>query len=268
MVHINGVRHCIVRFRQLHALHEQLRREFMPHTLPSFPPKKLLPLTLAQIEERRIGLENYLQIVSQDPRIAHSLTFNGFLLAAQQETRSEKMEEVGLDVFLMNDRKISVRGLTILQTEEVLEVSFKDLIPSIIPLPNFSFLFFQRVCKQLDVPDEYVYYFALYLMQRRENGDFVIVRKLQDFESPYISQKSCSSGSLKLVLRKASWDPQIDEELFLHPSTLNLLYTQTIAEVERGWIQADAETRKHLAGLQAMGDKKAVSGIANFLISL
>ena len=105
-------------------------------------------------------------------------------------------------------------------------------------------------------------------MQRRENGDFVIVRKLQDFESPYISQKSCSSGSLKLVLRKASWDPQIDEELFLHPSTLNLLYTQTIAEVERGWIQADPETRKHLAGLQAMGDKKAVSGMAIFLISL
>ena len=35
------------------------------------------------------------------------------------------MTEVDLEVFLMNDHKIVVRGLTIVQTEEVLEVSDK-----------------------------------------------------------------------------------------------------------------------------------------------
>ena len=50
------------------------------------------------------------------------MTFNGFLLASQQESRSERTEEVTLDVYLMNDSKVSVRGLTILQTDEVLEV--------------------------------------------------------------------------------------------------------------------------------------------------
>eukprot|EP00095_Tigriopus_kingsejongensis_P010016 maker-scaffold1048_size67263-snap-gene-0.22 protein:Tk10016 transcript:maker-scaffold1048_size67263-snap-gene-0.22-mRNA-1 annotation:"sorting nexin-17" len=233
VVHINGVRHCNVRFRQLHTLNEQLRREFHPSTIPSFPPKKLLPLSHAQIEERRICLEKYLQLLSQDPRIANSITFNGFLLAAQQETRAEKTEDVNLDVFLMNEQKISIRGLSILQTEEVLE----------------------RVCQQLQVPDEYVYYFALFLLERKEDGEFVIVRKLQDFESPYISQKSASHGTLKLVLRKACWDPKIDMELFNHKVTLNLLYTQTIAEVERGWILANPETKRQLARLQAMGSK-------------
>lgn len=111
------------------------------------------------------------------------------------------------------------------------------------------------MCQQLSIPDEFVYHFALFLMQRKEDGDFVIVRKLQDFESPYISQKS-SIGTLKLVIRKASWAPEIDEALFDHKSTLNLLYVQTIAEVERGWIQVSNETQSQLAQMQARGDKK------------
>ena len=81
-----------------------------------------MPLSLNQLEDRRIGLEKYLQLLSQDPRVANGITFNGFLLAAQQETASEKSDEVDLDVYLMNDSKISIRGLTVLQTEEVLEV--------------------------------------------------------------------------------------------------------------------------------------------------
>ena len=86
-------------------------------------------------------------------------------------------------------------------------------------------------------------------MQRKKRADvgdeqFSIVRKLQDFESPYISQKTASS-TLKLVLRKASWDPRIDEELIAaNKATLNLLYVQTLAEVEREWVVADAETRE------------------------
>ena len=83
-----------------------------------------MPLSLNQLEDRRIGLEKYLQLLSQDPRVANGITFNGFLLAAQQETASEKSDEVDLDVYLMNDSKISIRGLTVLQTEEVLEVRF------------------------------------------------------------------------------------------------------------------------------------------------
>lgn len=132
-----------------------------------------------QLEDRRIALEKYLQQACQDPRVVHGSTFNGFLLGAQQETRQENMDEVDLEVFLMNDHKIIVRGLTVLQTDEVLE----------------------RVCRQLDVPEEFVYYFGLYLLERKPSGHMTITRKLQHFESPYISQKS--NGISKIVLRKA-----------------------------------------------------------------
>lgn len=42
--------------------------------------------TLFKVEERRLLLEKYLQLLSQDPRVISSLSFNGFLLGAQQET--------------------------------------------------------------------------------------------------------------------------------------------------------------------------------------
>lgn len=232
-IHMNGVHHCSVRYRQLHALHENLRREFPPSTLPSFPPKKILPLTIGQVEERRLGLEKYLQLLSQDPRVVSGVSFNGFLLGAQQETHDEKMMEVDLDVFLMNDHKILVRGITIMQTEEVLE----------------------RVCQQLGVPDELVFYFALFLIRRDVHRDrgMTIVRKLQDFESPYTSQKIDKSS--KLVMRKCSWDPQIDDILLSNKVTLNLLYTQTVSDVELKWVQGSQEIEKQLARLQARGAK-------------
>ena len=40
-----------------------------------------------QVEERRLGLEKYLQLLSQDHRVVTGISFNGFLLGAQQVSR-------------------------------------------------------------------------------------------------------------------------------------------------------------------------------------
>ena len=77
----------------------------------------------------------------QDARVSNGVTFNGFLLAAQMETRAAMAAAaaaadktgsataesvVGVDVFLMNDQKVTVRGKSILQTDEVLEVQYRS----------------------------------------------------------------------------------------------------------------------------------------------
>ena len=222
----------------------------------------MLILSQAQVEERRFGLERYLQLVSQDPRLSQGLAFNGFLLASQQETHAdpERTNEVDLDVFLMNDQKITVRGWTVLQTQDVIE----------------------RVCLQLGILDQHISHFGLFLVQRAEsnmrpglnngpvasgekfqsntsNNQMTLVKKLQDYESPYISLKShpvsAMGHKLKLMLRKACWDSRIDSELFRHKGSLNVLYFQTLSDVERGWISADPETRKQLGSMQARGAK-------------
>ena len=64
-VHINGILHCRLRYRQFHSFHLELRREFGP-LIPQFPPKKLFTLNETEIEERRLNLEKYLQLVSQE----------------------------------------------------------------------------------------------------------------------------------------------------------------------------------------------------------
>ena len=127
-VHLNGLHHCSVRYRQLHHLHQQLKRELPPGTpMPTFPPKKLMVLSPIQLEERKMSLERYLQLVSQEPRLSTCLAFNGFLLASQQESWADADggTMVELDVYLMNDQKYTVRGRGSMQTEDVLEVSAK-----------------------------------------------------------------------------------------------------------------------------------------------
>ncbi|KAJ8926848.1 hypothetical protein NQ314_020699 [Rhamnusium bicolor] len=117
-IHINGVFHCTVRYKQLHNLNEQLKKEFGNDSIPPFPPKKLLPLTASQLEERRALLEKYIQTLGQDSKLVSSELIIGFLLSAQQETTCERKQEVNLDVYTMNNYHIPVRVSTFDRTEQ------------------------------------------------------------------------------------------------------------------------------------------------------
>lgn len=61
-IYINGSFHCCLRYKQLHSLHEQLKKSLANLSLPQFPPKKFLTLTQSELEQRRLGLERYLQL--------------------------------------------------------------------------------------------------------------------------------------------------------------------------------------------------------------
>ena len=68
----------------------------------------MLILSQVQVEERRYGLERYLQLISQDTRLSQTLAFNGFLLASQQETHADpertKEVEASEDIITETDR--------------------------------------------------------------------------------------------------------------------------------------------------------------------
>lgn len=92
---------------------------------------------------------------------------NSFLRNAQQESVGSISERTTLDVYLMNGYQLQIDLMTTDQTNDVLH----------------------KVCQQMNLPHQYIDYFALFVIRRDDDNDMVILRKLQPFESPCISQK-------------------------------------------------------------------------------
>jgi sorting nexin-17 len=169
--------------------------------------------------------------VGQDPVLSKSHLLRTFLLNAQQESAFVETYESTLDVFLMNDYRITVNITTTEYTAKVLEKSLRAI----------------------DLPEDYTYYFALFLIRKELDGTVTLVRKLMDFESPFISLRAASD--CQIVIRKNYWDPSYDLDLMRDRIALNLLYIQSISDIERGWVIASPETRQCLSSLQVVGKK-------------
>lgn len=118
--------------------------------------------------------------VGQDSQLVTSELLKGFLLSAQHETNCETNQETDLEIYIMNGYQISLGVLTTDRSDQVLS----------------------KACKQINLPPEYINYFSLFLIKKEENNvDITILRKLQDFESPYISHKSIQDSN-RVVIRK------------------------------------------------------------------
>uniref|UniRef100_A0A2C9M5Q8 Ras-associating domain-containing protein n=1 Tax=Biomphalaria glabrata TaxID=6526 RepID=A0A2C9M5Q8_BIOGL len=188
------------------------------------------------------ALDNVL--LSQDPQIGNSSLFNNFLLTAQQESQTEEAERVTLDAFLMNGHKITVNIMSTDQTEDVLEA----------------------VAQQIEIPDDFVHYFGLYLVKKEDDGDNSIVRRFQEFESPYLSLKAANKdGVHRIVLRKGYWDSSYDDDLLENKVTMNLLYVQANNDIERQWILATKDQLNHLSNLKKKGSKREFLRLARTL---
>lgn len=232
---INGVYHCSLRYSKFHEFNAKLRKEFDVDILPSFPPKKIFSLTSTQVETRRFELEKYIQLISQIPQIVSSDIFVNFFISAQKESLQEKDEEVTLEVFTPNDRKVVVGVKSLDKTEAV----------------------YQEVASKLNIPEKFLCYFGLFLVCRNQNNDFSIVRRLQGFESPYISLKYSLNSSEKhqLSVRKTFWDPAYDEDLIEDRVSMNLLYHQAVSDVENGWVDLTPAQLQRLQNLSKKGSK-------------
>ena len=118
-------------------------------------------------------------------RCSHSIP----MFVRNQETQQVPTEEVSLEVLLSNGQKVLVSVLTSDQTEDVLEVRhlFCTGVPSPVPpalLPGlevigttlFDELYLlpclQAVAAKLDLPDDLIGYFSLFLVREKEDGAF------------------------------------------------------------------------------------------------
>ena len=220
-IHVNGTYHCSARFSSLSVLHEKLKREFGAGCLERFPGKQFFYLKPEQCTERRWGLQRWFQKIAQQPVIVQGQTFQSFLLNAQKEVQRGPEEDVQLEVYLVNGKSVKVDITSTDQTDDVLET----------------------VCSVLELGTDLTYYFGLYLVD--DVSGRTIIRKLQDFESPYISLMRAEPHQ-RIQLRKSYWDVNIDQLLYDDPIALNLLYIEAIADLKNEFISVPADQQDAL----------------------
>jgi len=80
------------------------------------------------------------------------------------------------------------------------------------------------------------------------------VGRLEDYECPCVSIKRMGDDT-RIVLRKSRWESTTNDLLETDSVGLHLLYVQTVADIESGWIHVDKEKLHALAVLQTQGKK-------------
>ncbi|XP_055142896.1 sorting nexin-31 isoform X2 [Symphalangus syndactylus] len=133
-----------------------------------------------------------------------------------------------LDIFLPNEQSIKIEIMTSDTAERVLEVVSHKI----------------GLCREL------LCYFSLFLIWFGKEGKLSVVKKLADFELPYVSLGSSEVENCKVGLRKWYMDPSFDSMLMDCRAAVDLLYMQAIQDIEKGWAKPTQAQRQKLEAFQ------------------
>ncbi|XP_031525553.1 sorting nexin-31 isoform X3 [Papio anubis] len=133
-----------------------------------------------------------------------------------------------LDIFLPNEESIKIEIITSDTAERVLEVASHKI----------------GLCREL------LGYFGLFLIRFGKEGKLSVVKKLADFELPYVSLGSSEVENCKVGLRKWYMDPSLDSTLMDCRAALDLLYMQAIQDIEKEWAKPTQAQRQKLEAFQ------------------
>lgn len=143
----------------------------------------------------------------------------------------------------------------------------------------------ENVLNTLKVDIKYMPYFSLYVRCNDRHIDapssagqfngvsnhkscFKLIRRLQNFEAPYLTLKTLNNGtttrsattpSHDIVIRTSYWDANYDNDLFSDFNALKLVYKQTQSDIETyssTYLEVSKEVRHQLKSF----DKKISSG--------
>ncbi|NXN53853.1 SNX31 protein, partial [Rynchops niger] len=203
-------------------------RQLFGSAVPAFPPKFYLAMTKSMADERRLQLEQYLQNVTLDSNITNSDVFIGFFRKLQQDTFKIQTQRAFLDVYLADGSNIRLDIQTSDTAERILEVAS---------------------CK-VGLPRELIKYFSFFFFQDDDDGALSVVKKVADFELPYVSLQSMKELHCKLGIRKWYMDPSLDTLLMDCRASLNLLYMQAVQEVKKNWVKPTEGQMQELEFLQ------------------
>ncbi|XP_040116912.1 sorting nexin-31 isoform X5 [Oryx dammah] len=106
------------------------------------------------------------------------------------------------------------------------------------------------VSHNIGLCQELLGYFGLFLIQFCKEGRLSVVKKLADFELPYVSLRSSEVENCKIGLRKWYLDPSLDARLMDCRTAVDLIYMQAIQDIEKEWAKPTEVQRQQLEALQ------------------
>ncbi|XP_049710132.1 sorting nexin-31 [Loxodonta africana] len=97
---------------------------------------------------------------------------------------------------------------------------------------------------------ELLCYFGLFLIRFHKEGKLSVVKKMADFELPYVILQSSQVENCKVGLRKWYMDPSLDSMLMDCKAAVDLIYLQAIQDIEKEWAKPTQAQREKLTALQ------------------
>ncbi|NXE33780.1 SNX31 protein, partial [Ptilorrhoa leucosticta] len=146
----------------------------------------------------------------------------------RQDTLKIQTQRAFLDVYLADGSNIRLYIQTSDTAERILQVT---------------------LC-EAGLSREFIKYFSLFFFQDCDDKALSVVKKVAEFELPYVSLQSMRELHCKLGIRKCYMDPSLNTLLMDCRTSLNLLHRQTIQEVKRNWVKPTDEQMQELEFLQ------------------
>uniref|UniRef100_A0A914XT91 PX domain-containing protein n=1 Tax=Panagrolaimus superbus TaxID=310955 RepID=A0A914XT91_9BILA len=251
-IHVNGAFHASVRYSNLCTLHEKLIENFgFRLSGPEFPPKKIWKtLDAKALNERREGLAKYFQGLITIPDVSRHHLIERAFLEYQVSSFAPTLQTISIQIYLPDGHPIKVD-------------CYSD---------DSSNVVLKKFCRNMKVEEKNTDFFGLFLAKDREeksNGmissvlfDYVCVRWLKNFESPFISLALANKEiddekkQYKILVRRIVWDSSVEEQLHEDPGALKLLYLQALNDIHHNFIDISAKTKEELARLSEQNDFK------------
>ncbi|MEE6463421.1 hypothetical protein FKM82_005900 [Ascaphus truei] len=170
-------------------------------------------------DERRLQLEKYLQELVSDPSVSSSEIFIEFFKKLQLETYKMPSIKIILNVYLPNGEQIKVDAQTSDTAERVLELALY----------------------KLNLSRELMEFFSFFLTRRESNGTYTVVKRIVDFEIPFLTVWGLEDERFQIDIKKWYMNPSIDAMLMGCTTSINLLYIQFLELMQEvhhyGYIQ-------------------------------
>ncbi|XP_066547112.1 sorting nexin-31 [Amia ocellicauda] len=232
-IFLDGFVLCKVRYSDMHRWNEKLRRVFKD-CIPRFPPKYYLAMTEKMADQRRHHLEQYLQKVADISSIVTSEIFGKFFRKMQQETFRITEVSAVLDVFLPDLQKIRA------------DIQTSDTAQTLL----------ETVANKIGLSRDLQRYFGLFLVQWKSLEEMSVLKKLAPFESPVLSLETLKEQQCTIMILKSYMDRSLDKTVMQNSCALNLLCTQAVSHMRRGWSCPTEQQHQTLNALLETGQKR------------